>query len=128
MNAPEHIREGADAAWRKIAYNPDRIHELADADLDALETATALMRPLAEAALVSMCGGVDHANAVLAKLRGFKQSKLMRLVAAAKKAAVTHRNPTQYQMAAFVIDAQVGCSFIAVERERRHAQRAGAVT
>lgn len=121
------IKEAADAAWSKVNYNPDRIHELSDADLDALERATAVMRPMAEAVLVDLCGGVDEANAVLGKLKGFKQTKLMRLVKAAKRAIHKRHMLTRYQIAAFVIDAQIGCSFIAVERERRHAQRAGAM-
>ena len=121
------IRDAADRAWSKIGYSPDRLHELADEDLDALERATVTMRPMAEAVLVEMCGGVDKANAVLAKLKGFKQSRLIRLVEAAKRAVHLRHMLTRYQIAAFVIDAQCGCGFIAVERERRQAKRSGAM-
>ncbi len=123
----ENIRSAAENAWAKVGYSPDRIHELCDDDLDALERATATMRPMAEAALVEMVGGVEPANALLGKLKGFTQARMIKLVHAAKRASRLRHIPTQYQMAALVIDVQVGCNFIAVERERREAVRSHAM-
>jgi len=128
MIALEEIRDASDAALAKIDRNPDRISELSDYDLCSVATHLKTMRPLIEQTLVAFCcGDVARADAALARVKGFSQEHLVRLVQDAHKGMRTHRNPTLHQLAAMVLDAQTGVGAVTVELERRQALRANAL-
>jgi hypothetical protein len=121
----EEIRDASEAAFAKIGHDPDRLRELADEDLTSIAVHVKTTRPLVEAALVSLCGDEDKANAALKRVMAYSQGKLVKAVRAAQRAIKTHRNPSVGQFAAFVLDIQVGCGAVQVEQERRQALRAG---
>jgi hypothetical protein len=121
----EEIRDASERAFAKIGNDPDRLRELSDDDLTSIAVHVKTARPLLEATLVSLCGSQDKANAALDRVMSYSQGKLLKLVRVAQVAMKTHRNPSVGQLAALVIDVQVGCGAIQVEQERRQVREAG---
>jgi hypothetical protein len=120
----EGIRSASERAFAKIGNDPNRIGELSDEDLTSIAVHVKTMRPIVEQALTSLCGDADKANAALQRVMAYSQGKLLKLVRAAHAGMKTHRNLSVGQLAAFVLDIQIGCSAVQVEQERRHACKA----
>lgn len=128
LDAPlEQIRDAAEHAFAKVGNDPNRIGELNDDDLTSVALHLKTQRPIAEDALIVLCGGVDQANAALKRVGEYPQGKLVKLVRAAYRAMKTHRNPSVGQFASFVYNLHVGVGAVMVEQERRQAKRAGRV-
>jgi hypothetical protein len=123
----EDIRDASNEAFAKIDYNPDRLRELSDADLNAIAMHVKATRAILEAELVCICGDAGKANEAVERVMAFSQGKLIKLVRAAQHAMKTHRNPSHGQVAALLIDARAGCGAVIVEQERRAALKAGAM-
>ncbi len=121
----EEIRDASEEALRKIDNDPDRIGELSDDDLTAVALQMKTLHPMVEAALVSLCGNVESANGVLARVYRYSQGKLVKLVRGAHVAMKTHGNPSTGQLAALLIDTKTAVGAITTEQERRNATRAG---
>lgn len=128
MMGLDEIRDAAEEAFAKIDRNPDRLHELDADDLTAIAVQIKLALPMMEQTLLSFCNGdTERANAALTRVGTFKQAKLVRLVRECHTALRTHRNPSLYQIAALVVDLQVGVGAVTVEQERRDAVRGRAM-
>lgn len=123
----EEIRDAAENAFAKIDRNPDRMAELSDEDLASVALHVKILRPMTEETLVALCGGIDAANAALARVQQFSQGKLITLVRAAHVAMKGTRGPSVNQLAALVFDCAVGCGAVQVEQQRRAALRANAM-
>jgi len=119
------IRDAADAAMSTIDADPTRIGELGDADLTSVAVHLKTQLPIFEHMLVALCGNAEQANAALQRALAYSKGKLAKLVRAGHVAVTTHGNPSVGQLAALVINSQVGVGAVQVEQERRQALRAG---
>lgn len=123
----EEIRDASNVAFAKISHDPDRLHELSYADLNALARHVAFARPITEAALIAKCGGVDEANEALRQVMTTPQPQLIKKVRLAKLALQHGREPSVDQQAAMVADLLAGWGAIDVECARRRAAMAARV-
>lgn len=111
----EELRSAADRAWERIDFDPLRINELPDADLEALGAHAIASRLLSEFGLLHKAGCDDAARIAMASVRKLSQPDQVALV----RQAQTATDPSLREWAALTVDSMAGVDAVNLEMMRR---------